>query len=48
MEATRDGAPPIDLVDSEQLIDKLKELRLGVEVEMKEDVTVLSDWFKQL
>ena len=48
MEATRDGAPPIDLVDSEQLIDKLKELRLGVEVEMKEDVTVLTEWFKHL
>jgi restriction system protein len=48
MDATRDGAPPIDLVDSDQLIDKLKELRLGVEVEMKEDVIVLSAWFKHL
>ena len=48
MEATRDGAPPIDLVDNEQLIDKLKELGLGVKVEMKEDVTVLPSWFQQL
>lgn len=29
-EATRDGAPPIDLIDGEQLIDKLKDLKLGV------------------
>jgi restriction system protein len=29
MEATRDGAPPIDLVDGEQLMDKLKDLRLN-------------------
>ena len=48
MDATRDGAPPIDLVDSDQLIDKLKELHLGVEVEMKEDVIVLSELFKHL
>jgi restriction system protein len=27
-EATRDGAPPIDLIDGEQLIEKLKELSL--------------------
>ncbi len=29
-EATRDGAPPIDLVDGEQLVEKLRELSLGV------------------
>ena len=28
-EATRDGAPPIDLIDGELLCDKLKELKLG-------------------
>jgi restriction system protein len=44
-EATRDGAPPIDLVDGEQLLDKLKELRLGVGVKMIEEVTVLPEWF---
>ncbi|HVA88442.1 MAG TPA: restriction endonuclease [Chloroflexota bacterium] len=44
-EATRDGAPPIDLVDGETLLDKLKELRLGVDVRMIEDVTVLPEWF---
>lgn len=30
-EATRDGAPPIDLIDGEQLCDLLKDHRLGVE-----------------
>ena len=29
-EATRDGAIPIELVDSEQLIDMLEELELGL------------------
>jgi restriction system protein len=41
-EATRDGAPPIDLLDGEQLADKLKELRLGNNVEMVERVSVES------
>jgi restriction system protein len=45
-EATRDGASAIDLVDGDQLVEKLKELSLGVEtrvVEM-EQVTVDRDW----
>lgn len=29
-EATRDGAPAIDLIDGDQLIDRLEELELGV------------------
>lgn len=45
VEATRDGAPPIDLLDGEALLDKLKELRLGVDVRMIEDVSVLPEWF---
>ncbi len=44
-EATRDGAPPIDLVDGEQLAEKLKELQLGVKTEMVEKVTIEKDWF---
>jgi restriction system protein len=44
-EARRDGAPPIDLLDGEALLDKLKELRLGVEIRMIEDVSVLPGWF---
>ncbi len=46
LEATRDGAPPIDLVDGEALIDKLKELRLGVRVQMVEAISVDLDWFR--
>ncbi len=45
-EATRDGAPAIDLIDGDQLVDKLKELELGVctrTVEV-EHVTVDRAW----
>ncbi|MEI7823209.1 MAG: restriction endonuclease [Verrucomicrobiota bacterium] len=47
-EATRDGAPPIDLVDGDQLADKLKEFSLGVQTSMIESVAVDETWFKQL
>jgi len=47
-EATRDGAPPIDLVDGEQLAEKLKEFQLGIKTEMIEKVTVNKDWFSNL
>ncbi len=49
-EATRDGAPEIDLVDGEQLIDKLKELSLGVETEkvVVERVTVDPEFFDSI
>ena len=43
-EATRDGAPPIDLIDGELLIDKLKELGLGVRVKTVEVVEVDNEW----
>ena len=48
LEATRDGAPPIDLVDGEQLMDKLKELRLGVAVRMIEEVSVVPSFFCEI
>jgi restriction system protein len=44
-EATRDGAPPIDLVDGVELAAKLKELGLGVRREMIENITVDEQWF---
>lgn len=44
-EATRDGAPRIDLVDSEELLSKLKELRLGVRVDMIEEVSIDQKFF---
>ena len=47
-EATRDGAPPIDLVDGDELADKLKELGLGITVEMVERVSVKTEWFKSI
>jgi restriction system protein len=47
-EATRDGAPPIDLIDGEQLVRRLKELGLGVRVKMIEAVEVDTEWFDRL
>jgi restriction system protein len=46
-EAVRDGALAIDLVDGQQLLDMLKDLRLGVITERVEveDVHVDLDWF---
>jgi restriction system protein len=37
-EATRDGAPPIDLMDGEQLCEILKTLKLGVKTELVEQL----------
>ena len=47
-EATRDGAPPIDLINGEMLCDKLKELNLGVETKLTETVDIKNDWFNSL
>ncbi|NEQ95766.1 MAG: restriction endonuclease [Cyanothece sp. SIO2G6] len=47
-EATRDGAPPIDLIDGEQLVQKLKALELGVKITMIEAVEVDEEWFAQI
>jgi restriction system protein len=49
-EATRDGAPPIDLIDGEQLCDLLKEHGLGVETTTRtiEEVTVDEEFFQNL
>jgi restriction system protein len=44
-EATRDGAPPIDLIDGRLLAEKLKELRLGFRTNLVEHVEVAEDWF---
>lgn len=45
-EATRDGASPIDLIDGENLVEMLKQLRLGVNVRMVEEVEVDAAWFE--
>ena len=47
-EATRDGAPPIDLIDGEQLVERLKELGLGVKITMIESVEVDVGWFAKI
>lgn len=47
-EAARDGATPIDLIDGYDLVEKLKELQLGVEVEMVEKVTIIEEWYKSI
>lgn len=39
-EATRDGAPPIDLIDGELLCEKLKEFSLGVNTRVVEEIDV--------
>jgi restriction system protein len=49
-EATRDGAPAIDLIDGDLLIEKLHELGLGVKTEqvVVEQVVVDHNWFKTI
>jgi restriction system protein len=49
-EATRDGAPPVDLIDGDQLCDLLKEYELGVRctVRQTEEITVSPDFFAEL
>ena len=47
-EATRDGATPIDLLDGEDLASKLRELRLGIDTELVESVSIDSKWFKDI
>ncbi len=47
-EATRDGAPPIDLIDGDELAEKLKGLGLGIKKELVERVSVDESWFKSL
>lgn len=49
-EATRDGAPPIDLIDGDQLVEKLKELNLGIskKIVQIEEITVDKAWFSNI
>ena len=47
-EATRDGAPPIDLIDGDALITKLMNLGLGVKKRTIECVEVDPTWFESL
>jgi restriction system protein len=46
-EATRDGAPPIDLIDGELLCEKLKEFSLGVKTKIVEEIEVDETFFSK-
>ena len=50
LEAQRAGATPIDLIDGEELVEKLKNLSIGVEVKEKivEEVVINHDYFQKL
>jgi restriction system protein len=47
-EATRDGAPAIDLIDGDLLCDLLKSLKLGVMTKMVEEVNIDAEWFRRI
>jgi restriction system protein len=47
-EATRDGAPAIDLVDGDTLCDLLKSLKIGVSVEQIEHVVIDKNVFSTI
>ena len=47
-EATRDGAPAIDLVDGEAICGLLKELNLGVKIKLVEEISVEPNFFSSI
>lgn len=49
-EATRDGAPPLELIDGDRLCDLLKLYELGVETTVRtvEEVSIDSSYFSDL
>ncbi|MYI98387.1 MAG: restriction endonuclease, partial [Gemmatimonadetes bacterium] len=47
-EATREGAPPIDLIDGDHLIDILMKLELGVSVRKVEVLEINNEWFEKI
>jgi restriction system protein len=47
-EATRDGAPAIDLVDGETLADLLKQFGLGIAIKTIEQVEVRPEFFQSI
>lgn len=49
-EASRDGAPAIDLIDGDQLVEKLKQLSLGINAKKieVEQVSIDHKWFSSL
>jgi restriction system protein len=49
-EATRDGAPPIDLIDGDRLCELLQKYDLGVQTKTRtvEDVTIDNAFFSEI
>ncbi|TGT53503.1 restriction endonuclease [Mesorhizobium sp. M00.F.Ca.ET.170.01.1.1] len=47
-EATRDGAPAIDLIDGEDLCRLLKDTRIGVNVKMVEEIVIDEELFASI
>jgi restriction endonuclease Mrr len=49
-EATRDGAPPVDLISGEDLCDLLKDHELGVKTTTRliEDIEVVKEFFDEI
>ena len=43
--SSRDGAPPIDLLNGEDFAEKLRELGIGIRTEKVELVHVEEAWF---
>ena len=46
-ESKREGAKLIDLIDGEQFIDLLKDLGLGINIELVEKITIDENWFNE-
>jgi restriction system protein len=47
-EATRDGAPAIDLVDGDALCDLIKHLKIGVTIRLVEEIEVDAEHFQSI
>ena len=49
-EAQRAGATPIDLIDGEELVERLKQLKMGVDIKTQvvEEVVVNRKWFDEV
>jgi len=47
LEASRDGAPPLDLINGDELVQMLKDYQLGINVKEKtiEEISVDTQWF---
>lgn len=47
-EATRDGATPVDLIDGDDFVEKLRDLELGVDTETVEVHRIDEEWFEEI